>query len=70
MNKDDILEDALNKGLSYSADKHGVTKEEVYDIVKEFKLDIEDLCSCDRDKMKGITSMCFMCDGHSNRIEL
>ncbi len=69
-NEDDILETALNSGLSFAADKYNISKEDVYQIVRKFKVDIEDLCSCDKERMLGRSCFCFMCDGFSNRIKL
>lgn len=69
-NAEDILEDALNFGLKYSSKKHNVNTDEIYKIVKAFKVDIEDLCSCDKARLSGMFSMCFFCDGHAKRIKL
>lgn len=69
-NQDDILETALNSGLAFAANKYNISVQEVYGIVKEFKVDIEDLCSCDRMRLKGLTVMCIFCNGHENRIKI
>lgn len=70
MNIDDILEDALNNGLEYSAKKHNISKEEVRKIVYDFKESIEDVCSCERARLKGEVQMCWMCDFYGNRIQI
>ena len=69
-NQDDILETALNSGIAFTAQKYNITKDEVYKIVRTFKIDIGDLCSCDKARLKGETVMCFSCDGHLNRIKI
>ncbi len=69
-NKDDILETALNSGIQFAANKYSVSESEVTKIVKDFKFDIEDLCSCDKAALRGIVSMCMFCDGRDNRIRV
>ena len=69
-NEDDILETALNSGIAFTAQKYNISKDEVYKIVRTFKTEIGDLCSCDKARLRGEMMMCFICDGHSNRIQI
>lgn len=69
-NEDDILEDALNFGIAFSADKHKLNKDEVIKIVMKFKIDIDDLCSCDKERIRGQAMFCSICDRDKNRIKL
>jgi len=65
--EDDILETALNSGIAFTAQKYNISKDEVYKIVRKFKKEISDLCSCEK---AGLPTLCFMCDEHSNRIKI
>ena len=74
--EDDILEYALNNGLNAAAEKYSIDKSKVYDIVKAFKIDVEDGdgdCPCERDRKAGLNPpFCFVCYGpsHKERINL
>lgn len=69
-NEDDILEDALNSGVAFTANKYSLTKDEVIKIVMKFKIDIDGLCSCDKERIRGQAMFCSMCDRDKNRIKL
>lgn len=65
-NADDILESALNKGVAYSAAKYNVSDAVVRLIVSKFKNEIDEPCSCEKEK---VPVLCFACDKFS-RINL
>lgn len=71
-NEDDILETALNSGISFSAQKYGVSEQSVYEIVKKFKSELEDdyPCSCEKASTNGNVIMCFSCDKYTGRIKI
>lgn len=69
-NEDDILECALNSGLEFASKKYDITVNEVYSMVRKFKVDIGDLCSCEKERLEGNFIMCFICDGDRNRIKI
>ena len=68
----DILETALNSGISFSSKKHGVSVNYVLKIVKMFKDELDDyiLCSCEKARLEGSVVMCFMCDKPKPRINI
>lgn len=67
-NADDILETALNQGIGAAAEKYGVSKSHVYNIVDDFRRDtIDGPCTCEKNGHLG----CMNCDKNINtRIRL
>jgi len=57
----DILEHALNKGITSSANRYGVPVEQVRGLVKAFAKEVDPAyygpCACER-----AGGMCFMCE--------
>ena len=53
----DVLESALNNGLSFAANKYGVSVSEVEKIVETFQSEMRSECMCD----KGFCTSCFVC---------
>jgi len=66
---DDILESALNTGIKPTAKRYGIEESKVKSVVKAFKIDIEDLCMCEKSRLNGIAMMCFFCTSEE-RIKL
>ena len=73
-NDDDILEHALNFGVSSAAIKYNVEKSYVRKIVLDFSKEtcLEEKCACERLWEKGVCmDWCTDCDkGKNNRIKI
>lgn len=60
----DVLETALTFGINYAINKHNSTYEIVQKLVNKFKVEINDLCDCKKEELKGNTVMCSNCTGN------
>jgi hypothetical protein len=69
---DDILEYALNKGITSTAIHYNITREKVYNVVLAFKRDVIDLpCMCEIANAKGHYMNCEVCEkGFNPRINV
>ncbi len=62
-NEDDIVEHALNFGLTSASTKYGIPRNIAASLVQDFMKDVSKPCQCEQSRNAGINMMCFLCSG-------
>lgn len=62
-NQDDVLEYALNFGISSSSNRFNLSCDEVRTIVKRFMDEVSGPCTCEAVRLQGQNMMCCFCSG-------